>query len=153
MKRTAINLFAATVLVFGATAAFGQSASSSNTDNVTADVAESCTVDVFGLAFGTYDPASGNATASTTIEVSCTKDLAPTIDLSAGRTITNGSDSLTYSLWTDALHTAAWVDGVTVGTSTDIAVPMEIDVYGLIAAGQNVSAGSYAGTLNATVNY
>lgn len=152
MKRTAINFFAAAVLVFGATAAFGQSASSTNTDNVTATVAEACTVDVFSLAFGAYDPLGGDVDANTTISIYCTKDMAPTIDLSAGRTITNGTDSLTYSLWSDA-YTTAWTDGVSVGTSTDPAVAMTVDVYGRLAGGQNVSAGSYAGTLNATVNW
>lgn len=153
MKRTAINLLAATVLMFGATAAFGQTASSSNTDNVTASVTAVCTVDVFSLAFGAYDPTSATPLdANTTISVSCTKGAAPSITLSAGRTITNGTDNLTYSLFSDA-YTTAWVDGGSVGTSTGPASPMTVALYGRLAASQNVSAGSYAGTLNATVNY
>lgn len=152
MKRT-INFVAAAVLVFGATAAFGQ-ASSSNTDNVTATVSASCTVGTFDLAFNAYDPFSATPTdANTSISVTCTAGTSPTISLSAGRTMAGTpSGTLTYSLWSDA-YTTAWTDGATIGPSTSISTPISVPLYGRLAAGQDVPVGSYAGTLNATVNY
>lgn len=154
MKRT-INFVAAAVLVFGATAAFGAgTASSSNSNNVSATVAAVCTVDVFNLAFGAYDPLGTTPVdANATISVACTKGMSPTLSLSAGRTMTNGTDNLTYTLWSNSGYTTAWTDGVSVGTSANPATAMTVPVYGRLATGQNVSAGSYAGTLNATVNW
>lgn len=154
MKRSIINFLAVSILLFGATSVFAQSASTSDTGNVTATVSDVCTISNFALAFGSYDPTSAtdDDDASATIEVFCTKDVNPTLDLSAGRTMT-GPDVLTYEVYTDSTRNTLWADGFDLGTSTDPTVALTAALFGRIPANQAVAAGSYAGTLTATVNW
>ncbi len=142
-------------------------ATASNTLSVTADVASSCAVTTTPVAFAGVDVTTDtNLSAQGGFDVTCTSGTtwAAAADKGAGTTATittrelsDGTNTLTYSLYTDSSHTTLWGDGTTgqtiggTGTGTAQANP----VYGLITAGQTgVPAGSsFTDTVNITVTY
>lgn len=163
-------------VVFIAPAAFAATASSANADNVTANVSNNCTISAFALAFGPYDPVGTNAAApldtQANVDVFCTKGTAPTsITMGAGtygaagvgRFMTNGTDNLPYEVYLNSTHTTVWdtTNFVVPNASTSKNTSLKqggvannpITAYGRIPAGQDVSAGSYKGTIQATVNF
>lgn len=164
MKRTAINFFAAAVLVFGATAAFGQTATSpTNNNNITASVITNCTIGTFSLAFGSYDPAATAAdTATSTIDVRCTKGttgVSVTLDngANASRRMLSAttSDYLDYEIFSDAGYTSTWPSATPGVTATFAsAVVQTLNVYGRIPAHEAAGvAADYRDTVIATVNW
>ena len=161
MKKTLVPIALALALIAVAPAAFAASANSTLT--VQASVAANCTIANATLNFGAYDPIVANATAllpldnSTTITVACTKGFTPTIGLAAaGRTITNGADTLTYELYKDVAGGVVWGDAGG-ALFTPPSAPGKggtaYTIFGRIAGGQDVSTGAYSGTIQATVNF
>lgn len=149
----------ALALIAIAPAAFAGTAT--GTLNVTASVANNCTIANATLNFGAYDPVVTNAVSpldnSTTITVACTKGFIPTIALAtAARSITNGSDSLTYDLYKDVAGGVVWGDtggALFTPPSAPGRSGTAYTIFGRIAGGQNVSAGAYTGSIVATVNF
>lgn len=140
--------------------------------SVTATVSANCTISTTPVAFGAYDPIVTNATnplnGTGTVTVTCTNGSAATIALGQGSNAAGGStdaaplrqmkdagtDLLAYSLYQDTGRTTIW--GNTVATSasdTGNGTAQAITVYGSVAAGQNVPAGSYSDTVVATVTF
>jgi spore coat protein U-like protein len=140
--------------------------------SVSASVAANCTISTSALSFGSYDPVSTNASTPLSgtggVTVTCTSGASAAITLDAGTTPAAGSsnavplrqvgdgtgDLLAYALYQDAPHTTAW--GNTSGTGigdTGNGTAQSITVYGSVAAGQNVPAGSYSDTVTATVTF
>jgi spore coat protein U-like protein len=120
-----------------------------------------CTVSSSGVNFGSYDVFSTSPDDITgSITVSCSASTSYAIALSAGsgsygaRTLTNGPQILDYNLYTDATRTTVWGDG-TGGTATvsGTAASQTYTVYGSIAAGQNVSVGSYTDVVVVTLTF
>lgn len=146
--------------------AVGIAATTSTTFNVTANVVATCSVTATDLAFGNYDAASGTPTdASSTVNVTCTNNHGYTVALDAGtgsgatvavRRMTNGANTLDYSMYTDAGRTTVWGDG-TLSTSTQAGTgngaAQALTVYGRIPVGQYVTAGAYSDVVTATVTY
>lgn len=161
MKRTLVTLTALSLIAI----ASPMFAAESHTDlAVSAEVIQNCTITTSPVAFGTYDTITGAAVSGAgAVNVACTKGSSlVTIDLSTGANPTHkiGSDNramgvggswLSYDLYTDTGHTSRWLTGVSY-TALDSAVH-SIDVYGLIAANQDVPQGSYADTVVAKINY
>ena len=142
--------------------------------------AATCTVSTVGLAFGNYDPTSTTAlTMIGTGTLNCTfllTGVSATVTLSAGssgifnqRTMLLASQILVYNLYADAGHTQVFGDG-TAGTSSftgcyagvTVSCPgggaasgtsYSVPVYGLVRAGQNLSAGTFEDTITLTVTY
>ncbi len=141
-------------------------ATTSTTFNVTANVVATCAVTATNLAFGNYDAALGTPVdATSTVNVTCTNGHGYTVDLNAGtgsgatvavRRMTNGGNTLDYSMYTDAARTTVWGDG-TLSTSTQAGTgngaAQALTVYGRIPTGQFVTAGAYSDTVTATVTY
>jgi spore coat protein U-like protein len=140
--------------------------SASDQFNVTATVLDNCAVSAGDLAFGDYSASSGTATtASSTLQVTCTADLAYTIALDGGttagavaaRAMSDGaSHTLSYGLYTGSSYSTVWGDGTggtatVAGTGSGSAQP--VTVYGRIPAAQFVPAGSYSDLVTVTVNY
>lgn len=161
------------VVVLLVPAAFAASASSANTNNVTATVANQCRISTFDLLFGAYDPVVANPTgtpldsAQANVDVFCTKGTDPTSITMAGTYGASGTglkmlnsantDTLDYSLFTDSTRSTAWTS-VNPDASTSHGTALKVSgsaivVYGRVTGGQNVSAGDYTGTLQATVNF
>jgi len=125
-----------------------------------------CSVSATDLNFGVYNAQSGGATMSnTTVNATCTPGTTYNISLGAGgagniyggRQMASGTNKLNYQLYRDAGRTNIW--GNTIGTDTVTGgggaggLPVPHTVYGSLAAGQVVPAGSYQDTIVVTITY
>jgi spore coat protein U-like protein len=160
----ALSCLTAGVLL--ALAGGAQAATTGTSFEVTANVVAACTVDATDMAFADFD-GSADLTATSTISVTCTNGHDYQVALDAGdapgstvanRTLSNGTDSLAYNLYSDAGHTTIWgdtladdIDGVGAGLTTAV----DHTVYGqlLAASNQNASTGLYNSTITVTVTY
>lgn len=167
------KLSARTLTVAGAIALTlgGMSSTQAATDDldVSATVVANCTITANALNLGNYDPVAANAaaaaTASTTLSVACTSGAAATVTLGQGdnaaggstdanpaRRLSDGTNFLNYELFTDVGLADEW--GNTTGTGvahTGTGSATSLNVYGSIAAAQNVPAGTYTDTVVATI--
>jgi spore coat protein U-like protein len=140
--------------------------------NVTASVVKNCLVSSGDLAFGTYTPAAGALTGSSTVAVRCTAGTAFTVALSTGqeasyapRKLNNGSGSeLEYNLFTTNAYATVWGDGTNstatqsgTGAGMGAAQAQNLTVYGQLpdnAANQLAPpSASYADNIVVTVTY
>jgi len=132
------------------------------TFSVTATVSPYCTISATSLAFGTYTGVLKNV--NSTVNVTCTNTTPYNVGLNAGtstgatvktRKMTQSSNTLSYSLFSNSGLTTGW--GNTVGTDTLAGTGsgslQALTVYGQIPAGQYVVPGSYADTITATITY
>ena len=131
-----------------------------------------CTVAVSGVAFGSFNPLSGQSAATNgTITITCSGAVSDTanytIAITSGlgsfstRKMVAGGDSLIYNLYRDSGCTQVWGDG-TAGTSTVSAsvtltatsVTTNYVVYSRIAAAQRgAKVNAYSDNLLVTVTY
>lgn len=144
------------------------------TDNleISATVSANCTIDAGSVDFGAYDPVSANASspldATGTISVTCTSGAAATITLGQGDNADSGSsdaaplrrmsdgasDFLSYALFSDSGYTTTWGNDASVDVDvTGTGSAENLTVYGRVAAGQNVPAGTFTDTVVATVTF
>jgi spore coat protein U-like protein len=139
---------------------------------ISATVSANCTITTTPVAFGAYDPVSANASSvldgAGKVTVTCTNGSSGTITLGEGinktlgslpavpvrRMTDDGTNYLSYGLFTNFGRTLTWGDTALTGvvhngdgTATDI------DVFGQMAAGQNKPAGVYGDTVLATVTF
>jgi spore coat protein U-like protein len=150
-------------------------AAGSATSNMTvsAEVSANCSISAGALAFGTYDPVVANASSggdlagTATLSVACTSGASATITLGQGsnaaggstdaaplRQMASGTDNLAYALYQDSGHTTAWGNSAGTGEEyTGTGSSTNVTVYGLVAKGQNVPAGSYSDTVVATITF
>jgi len=165
MRKTYFAPIAAGVLL--AIAGGAQAATKTASFNVTATVANNCVISANPLALGTFD-GTNNLAATSTVVVRCTNGTAYNVDLSTGastnyaaRTMSNGTTSLVYNLYTDTTYTNIWGDGSTGtvrvgGTGTGFAADRNITVAGRLLASANtgpVDAGNYTDTIVASIVY
>jgi spore coat protein U-like protein len=139
--------------------------------DVSAVVTSSCVIGTSPVAFGSYDPLTVNASdaleAAGSVTVSCTSGSTAHILLDEGlnavdanqtaptRQMADGANVLAYFLFTDEPRSDAWgntdltgVDHLGTGATSG-----PIAVYGSVPGGQNVAAGNYADTVQATVTF
>ena len=167
MKRAVLSL---AVMLTVATSAFAGSASTTNTNNITATVSPKCTIGAFSIAFGSYDPfAAAPLDQSGTVTINCTKGTSGTVSFDLGVNASGavrrmkdtgaGTNFLNYEVYTDAGHTTVWnaVNTVTLGPSVSKNTALTATAFGRVAAGQDAQAGaaglSYQDTLVATVTF
>jgi spore coat protein U-like protein len=183
LSRVSHALILASVVGVGTTLLAATPAHAGNaTSNlaVTASIAANCTISTSAVAFGAYDPVVVNAAAALngngSVTVACTKGSAPTITLDLGlnaaasqrnmKITGGGADLLPYQLFqppgtapnTACTFPGSTVWGTTVGQIFTPTVPASkaartYNVCGTVTAGQDVSVGSYADTVVATVNF
>lgn len=138
---------------------------------ITLIVARACTVSSFSINFGNYDTVGANEVtpldATAPIDVRCTAGTTATVILGAGmhasagerRLMSPGGDYLRYNVFMDASRTSVWNDvtaksGTAASTNTPVVLnPGGSVLFGRVFAGQDVPAGTYTDTLQATVNY
>lgn len=170
MRKYALFVLVAALLT---PAAFAQSAVSTNTDNVTANVNGQCRIATFTLAFGVYDGVVANATTpldtNAPVNVYCTRGVNPTsIAMGNGTPTfminTDGSgNTLSYEVYSDSGYSSLWTNASVVDPNASVskntalvsggAANTPIVAYGRIPQDQDVTVGSYVGTIQATVNF
>lgn len=142
-------------------------ATASSTLSVDATVTANCTVSTSPIAFGSVNPISGaNVDASGGITVTCTNGTGWTAAAGVGtgtgasftsRRMKNGSNLLSYNIYTDSARSSVWGDGsgstATIG-NTGTGSAQSVTVYGRVSSGQtSVPPGDYADTVSVTVTY
>lgn len=171
-RKIALGVAALSMVALAGTAAATNPAT--GTLGATITILKSCSITATSqVNFGSVDPTLNAAASGTgTISVECTKGTTITdIKLSGGgslsggtRRMTDGTNFVAYSLYTDATHLTAWGDGgVTIAAAvnstgfvptTSATVPQSFSVYGqVLAAAEDVPATTYNDTVNVTVDY
>jgi spore coat protein U-like protein len=169
MSARMLTVAGATALALGVVS--GTQAASPQTANlsVTATVSANCTISTTAVAFGEYDPVSVNAATpldvTGQVNVKCTTGAPTTITLGQGadpdpastdavpvRRMKAGSNYLNYQLYSEVTHTTVW-NNDTGTANTGTGATQNIDVFGRVAAGQNVPTGSYTDTVVATITF
>ncbi len=131
-------------------------------------VAKNCVINAPDLNLGSFD-GTNDLTASSTISVKCTNGTTYDVNLSTGssgiyanRTLTQGTDTLNYNLYTTNGYTTVWGDNTggssrpATGTGAGMATNQTLTVYGRLLAANNtapVDAGTYTDTIVATIVY
>ena len=122
--------------------------------------AATCHISPQEVDFGSYDPIGGPAVDGVgAVNVTCDTPADFTVTLSAGsgtfaeRRMSAGAAQLRYNLYTNASRTIVWSDGIAGSGVSSSGSNVNLTIYGRIAAGQNVPAGSYVDTLTVTVTY
>jgi len=139
-----------------------------STLDVSANVVPSCSVSTLPIVMGDMEAAVGGS-ATGSIDVTCSLDLAYNIALDAGlyyepspqRRMSDGSGNfLNYGIFTDGTFTSMWGDTdfgdtntypVVAGTGTGLL--QSYPVPSGTAPGQDVPAGLYSDTVNVTIHY
>jgi spore coat protein U-like protein len=133
--------------------------------NVSAMVANKCTVSASTLDFGTPAGVLTSAVpATTTISVQCANGTAYNVGLDGGqnsgnninaRKMVRGANSVAYQLYRNSGRTQVW--GNTVGTDTVAGIgngnPQGLTVYGQVPAQPTPPAGTYQDTVVVSVTY
>ena len=128
-------------------------------------VTSSCVINSAStLNFGSQGVLTAAVDNTSTLQVQCTNTTPYNIGLDAGagsgatvaaRKMTNGSATVTYSLYTDAGRATVW--GNTVGTDTVAATgngaSQTYTVYGRVPAQTTPAAATYTDTVTLTVTY
>ncbi len=128
-----------------------------DTLTVTATVIDSAQITAVGdIAFGNYDPTSAADTdADGSVTIRATTGLTYDIYIGADRSMTDGSENLAYELYTDATRTAAWGSTQATGVNDTSSSNAEVtyDIYGRVAARQDVGPGAYSDTVTITLEW
>jgi spore coat protein U-like protein len=150
------------LLALGIVSTPAVAATATATFDVTVTVATSCSASATALAFGTYDGSALNGSSSG-ITVTCTNGTPYTIALDTGKNggsentrymLHGTSDKVAYTLFSDASRLVPWNTGTNIVSSTGTgSAQAPFPVYGTIAQGQAVVAGSYIDTITATITY
>jgi spore coat protein U-like protein len=125
-----------------------------------------CTISITPVAFGAYNvfsPSANDATGQITYRCTAPRPPLVQIHLDKGgaptfnpRQMRQGAETLSYNLYLDSTRSTIWGDG-TGGTQVYTqANPqanqnINVNVFGRIPPGQDVSAGSYTATVTATI--
>ena len=162
-SRVRRTFLAIAIVILPASAA--QAASTTSQFSVSMTINSSCTiVSTAALNFGSQGVLTSAVPQTTTLQVQCTNTTAYNIGLDAGtgsgatvaaRKMTSGSNTVTYSLYSDSGHTTVW--GNTIGTNTVSATgngaAQTYTIYGQVPAQTTPAPGSYSDTITVTVTY
>ncbi len=140
-----------------------KAATDTDTFTVTAAVADICNITATtNMDFGLYDPTApgDNDAGTSTITMVCTPTTPYDIALdegsspNPGRDLTDGTDSLTYELYSDLGRTTVWDDTGSTVSGVAPAGPQVFTVYGRIFQGQAVPPSlAYNDLVTVTVTY
>ena len=164
-RASQIGLGAAAALMASATLSPAGAGSAPTTLGVSMAITAGCTVTSSPVAFGSTSVLSSALTASGSLTVTCTNTTTYTVALDqgagTGATVTTrtmqgpASATISYGLYRDGAWSQNW--GKTAGTDTASGTgngsAQNITVYGKVPAQTSPAAGSYADTVNVTVNF
>jgi spore coat protein U-like protein len=147
--------------------AFAAPAPTPSSIEVSATVAGTCTLSTTPMTFGSYN-SSNEATAVSTILVTCTNGLAPEVHLDQGQNPLSGSTleapqrsmvsdalpagTLAYGIYQDQ-NNNVWGSGLTSQSFLANGTATGLTAYGKIPAGQTAPVGNYSDTVAVTVTY
>ena len=166
MKKLPKDLTTVCLMVIMVLAPANMSLGSTNVTNsfqVNTTVVASCSVSAATLAFPNYSLVQDDG--STTVTVTCTNTTPYTLGLSAGtgsgatvttRKMTNGANTLNYSLYSDSARATVWGDVAGSGLVTGLTgtgSAQNYTVYGRIPAGQAPVPGTYTDTITVTATF
>jgi spore coat protein U-like protein len=155
------KLFSALMILLIVTAASGAMAATvTSSFNVTATVINNCRISTAAsnIAFTGYDPTDTNPndTGTGSFAFRCTKGTSYKLYITGTRSMTGTGGTLPFQLYNDAGRSTSYPStsgGASSVTSTSNTA-VTSNIYGRIAAGEDVTAGSdYTVTLTATVEY
>lgn len=141
---------------------------STTTFQVTATVADACTIVASNHDFGIYQATSlaDNINGLSTVTATCTLGALYQIGLDVGAGVgatvgtrkmirTGGSELLNYSLYQTADRLTVFGNSLGLDTLPAVGTGLAVGhpVYGKIPASQNVPAGGYSDTITATINF
>ncbi len=151
------------VAVAAGTGISAQAGTDTTTMGLTTEVVANCTISAAALNVSGYDPIEANKTTdfdqTSTVTVACTKDTSAEVTFDQGNnTDRRLKDSLNnlldYELYKDTARGEVWGDTATFGkTITGTGLQVGHTVYIRVPAGQNVPAGTYNDTVQATVTF
>jgi spore coat protein U-like protein len=142
-----------------------KAATATATFTVQLTIASSCIINSAGnLNFGSSGVIAANIDQTSTLQVQCTNTTPYTISLDQGtgsgatvaaRKMTNGANTITYSLYQDTGRTTVW--GNTIGTNTVAGTgngaSQSYTVYGRVPPQTTPAAALYSDTITVTVTY
>lgn len=118
------------------------------------------------MDFGTVQLLNQDYDADSSVFVTCTSGVVYSLSLDAGqnddgttRRMINGTDFVSYRLYSDTGRTTLWGDGTTFGnevSDTGTGVEQTVTVYGRVAEADNAStppAAAYVDTVTVTVTF
>jgi spore coat protein U-like protein len=157
MNRKRVLSLVVFMIVIFACATFVQAAQKTQNLGVTASVAASCSISsVNAIAFGAYDPTSAtDLDAAGNMVFRCVKATSYKFFVTGTRTMTDGgTNSLNFELYNESGRTTLFAnDNSGSGTAAPNNAPITKDIFGRIAATQDVAVANYTQTLVATVEY
>jgi spore coat protein U-like protein len=165
MNRKIIGLISATALFVSASITPAAAGTATTTLGVSLTITAGCTVSSSPVAFAGQSVLAAAVTATGTVTVTCTNTTTYTVALDqgagTGATVTTrtmqgpASATISYGLYRDGAWSQNW--GKTAGTDTASGTgngsAQNITVYGKVPAQTSPAAGSYADTVNVTVNF
>jgi spore coat protein U-like protein len=154
MKKRFLVLSVFVVALFAAGSVLAATATTNL--QVSASVAATCRItSVNNIAFGEYDVTSETPTdAQGDMSFKCTKGTTYKTYITGTRSMTNGTDNLSFQLYSDSNRSTVFpTDNSGSGEQAANSSTITKNIYGRIAAGQDVGVGNYSQTLTATVEY
>jgi spore coat protein U-like protein len=131
---------------------------------ISASVAANCVLTAGSVAFGAYDPLVANDVAALdqtgNFTIRCDKGVTANVGLGdglyTGRQMSDGgTERLDYELYKDAGRTTVWTDAGAGRYSYTAAnkSATTLTIFGRVAGGQDVAAGSYSDTVVASAEF
>jgi spore coat protein U-like protein len=170
MKQFARLSAAVTSLFLSAGIASAATTTPGTAMNVSATVNAYCAINSVGaIGFTSFNPTAGDQTARSDISVNCTNTtqfdiglslgIGTNASLSTGRVMTNGSNTLTYQLYSDSAMSSVWGDTVNTntvrltGAGFGTGTTKTATVYAKIPSQPNAVPAAYTDTVTVTVTY
>ena len=142
-----------------------EAATTTSTFTVQMTITASCSIlSAATLNFGSQGVLTANVDQSSIVQVQCTNTTPYNIGLDAGtgsgatvatRKLTNGANTINYSLYQDAGRATVWGNTVSTNTvgATGNGASQSYSVYGRVPAQTTPAAAVYSDTITVTVTY
>jgi spore coat protein U-like protein len=146
-----------------ASAAYGATTTTTFTVQIT--ITASCIINSAStMNFGSQGVLAADVDQTSTIQVQCTNTTPYNVGLNVGtgsgatmavRKMTNGGNTVNYSLYSNAGRTTVWGDTIATDTvaATANGASQSYTVYGRVPAQTTPAPGAYSDTITVTVTY
>lgn len=144
-------------LAVAASSSLALAGSTTTTFTATATTIPNCKIQsgATSINFGNYDPtAAADLTGAGSFTLRCTKGTPYYTYITGTRTMTDGTNNLSFELYPDTGYTGTYasIKPATPTGTTSSSAPVEITYYGKVASNQDVPVGAYATASPLTMN-